>query len=243
MSEQKTHKLGARYGFNSDVASEDSPTPLDNTLAISAWHSALGRMIAYTWKNWDNDKELGYIIKFPEYYLAKFGFFPQIPAYQTKVRFVIKKGDSVTFTHGSPEQGGTISATTQAQESEKIVESLRPCPQYIVNNPQFPTTCDIESVTSVVEGVDSPSDAQIRASLSKQLGLDADAESDSTDFPSLHNGWQFEDMSELTGCFIVTIPPKPSLPDSLNKEQQSMIESQAISDFMDICRSQPFTSC
>ncbi|CAH9052992.1 hypothetical protein PSECIP111854_01082 [Pseudoalteromonas sp. CIP111854] len=240
MSEQKTHKLGTRYGFNS-TADCDTPTPVDNVLAISAWHSALGRMIAYTWKNWDNDKELSYIVKFPEYYLAKFGFFPQIPAYQTKVRFVIKKGDSVTFSHGSADEGGTISAISQSQEAEKIVESLKPCPQYIVNNTEFPTTCDIESVTSVVEGVDQPTDAEIRKHLSEQLGLN-NIESEN-ELSSLHNGWQFENMSELTGCFIVTIPPKPSLPESLNQDQKSMIESQAISDFMDICRSQPFTSC
>ncbi|MCG7561190.1 MULTISPECIES: hypothetical protein [Pseudoalteromonas] len=236
------HKLGTRYGFGSHVE-ESEPTPVDNVLAISAWHSALSRMIAYTWKNWDNDQELDYIVKFPEYYLAKFGFFPQIPAYQTKVRFVIRKGDSVTFTHGDRNAGGTISATVAGEpETQQIVEQLQPCPDYISNNPDFQTSSNIESVTSICGDCEQPpSDEEIKNKLVEMLGLDG--HTDGSDLPPLHNGWQFKDMSELTGCFIVTIPPKPDLSHIDNESQKSMVESQAISDFMDICRSQPFTSC
>lgn len=242
MSEKlKKHTLGTRYGFH-QADSTDEPTPLDNVLAISAWHSALSRMIAYTWENWENEKELGYIVKFPEYYLAKFGFFPQIPAYQTKVRFVIKKGDSVTFTHGSTKSGGTISASTsESTDAEAIVNQLQPCPEYIVESTERPTTPEIQSVTSLCKNPESASDEEIKALLNIALGLH-DSTADNKLDP-LHNGWEFENMSELTGCFIVTIPPKPNLQNIESPEKKSMVESQAISDFMDICRSQPFTSC
>ncbi|TMO69073.1 hypothetical protein [Pseudoalteromonas aurantia] len=231
------HALGIRYGLHD----ADSPTPLDNVLAISAWHSALGRMIAYTWKNWDNDQELSYIVKFPEYYLAKFGFFPQIPAYQTKVRFVIKKGDSVKFTHGDNSEGGKVEAISQSNDADKIVQQLRPSPSYIYEHAEYPTTPDIQSVTSILGDEENPTDAKIKQKLADLLGLKLANEN--ADLPALHNGWHFDNLNELTGCFIVTIPPKPNLSHIEDNGQKSMIESQAISDFMDICRSQPFTSC
>ncbi|OHU84322.1 MULTISPECIES: hypothetical protein [Pseudoalteromonas] len=244
--EDKLNKLGTRYGFNdNDETKTSGPNPVENMLAISAWHSALSRMIAYAWKNWENEKELEYIVKFPEYYLAKFGFFPQIPAYQTKVRFVIKKGDSVTFTYGSQTEGGTIKAKVESvDETKEIVEQLSPSPKYIVENDSLPTSSDILSVASLVDAPDgSPTDEQIRDKLRAELGLDyTDGKFDDSKL-ALYNGWHFENMSELTGCFIVTIPPKPELSNLQDESKRAMIETQAINDFMDICRSHPFTSC
>ncbi|WP_125779312.1 hypothetical protein [Pseudoalteromonas rubra] len=244
------NKLGTRYGFAStkegeEIEKQGGPNPVENMLAISAWHSALSRMIAYAWKNWENDKELEYIVKFPEYYLAKFGFFPQIPAYQTKVRFVIKKGDSVTFTYGSQEEGGFIRASVQNDsETKEIIEQLSPSPTYMVEEEENPTSSDIKSVASICgDSNKTPTDQEIRDKLREELGLENPEGNFDDSALSLYNGWKFENMSELTGCFIVTIPPKPDLGHVACADQKAMVETQAINDFMDICRSHPFTSC
>ena len=74
-------------------------SPGETREAIEQWHIALSAIINHIWNNWDDPEELMYVKLYPEYYLAAFGFDPQIPSYKTKIKFVFDTDDQVTYLH------------------------------------------------------------------------------------------------------------------------------------------------
>jgi len=229
-------QLGSTYGFT------PKENPVSNALAISAWHSALSRVIAYVWEKWDDENEITNVLNYPEYYLSQFGFYPQIPAYQTKIRFVINKGDQVTYTQGGVEGGGTLQTHPGSDKANGRTVELNPTCTYktkseIFENDTFTDidikrfTASIVPISEIVPDVQNPSQMQIIEQLKKELDLTPDNVKTNL---ALFNGWDFKEMSDLTGCFVVAIPPRP---------EKTNLHALALGDFMDICRSQPFTSC
>jgi hypothetical protein len=235
-NKEKKCKLGSKAGYTN--AGDEAVNPVNNELAISQWHAALSRVIAYVWDQWDNDEEINNVLRYPEYYLAKFGFHPQIPAYQTKIKFVIKPNDTVLYKYGGIEDdlldngqldlstcdkdGATIVVLPQGNPAEKRVSNMNRAMEY--RSAKNVYTAGLVPLSGLSE---AEREKEIRQTLKD-------------DDNALENGWQFDQVNELTGCFIVAIPPKPEVhPDSI--ADQNLIESQALGDFMDICRSQPFT--
>lgn len=229
-------KLGCKTGYT-NASDGDEVNPINNELAISQWHAALSRVIAYVWDHWDNQDELNYVLKFPEYYLAKFGFYPQIPAYQTKIKFVIKHNDTVLYKYGGPDQhdtecsnhedncddhdkGATVSVFPGGDRKNGRTVVMNRAMEYQSTKNEY--TAGLVPLTE---------EADPMAVIKNTLGIDDAA---------LANGWQFDEVNELTGCFIVAIPPKPE-PHKGTIADQALLEAQALGDFMDICRSQPFT--
>ncbi|MFT4925764.1 MAG: hypothetical protein ACI8WB_001859 [Phenylobacterium sp.] len=221
-NDKKSHSLGGkRYGFDPNCEAEANP--VDNLMAINEWHAALSRVIAYVWDKWDDEEELDNVVKFPEYYLIQFGFYPQIPAYQTKIRFVIRKNDTVSFKFGDEDTKAVIETTPMGDESKRVINTMNPSPSY--QSAKNVYTAGLIPLKDLTE-------QQRKAIITKKLGEKGS---------DLCNGWQFGEMSELTGCFVVAIPSKPEVQPDSNADIE-LIKTQALNDFMDICRSQPFTS-
>ena len=231
-------KLGSSTGYTN--SSDDEVNPVNNELAISQWHAALSRVIAYSWDHWEDGEEINNILRYPEYYLAKFGFFPQIPAYQTKIKFVIKHNDTVKYKYGGPDdsdkngvkchddkckdhaKGATITVIPQGDQKEARTVTMNRAMDY-----KSTTNVYTAGLVPLTDYNDSDREEEIRRTM-EDCGYE------------LENGWQFDNVNELTGCFIVAIPPKPEVEADSNADQD-LIEMQALGDFMDICRSQPFT--
>lgn len=226
-------QLGSHPGFSEN----DEANPVENMLAISQWHAALSRVIAYVWDRWDDEQEINNVLRYPEYYLIKFGFFPQIPAYQTKIKFVIKNDDTVMFKYGGPHEdckaihhdcstheqdGATVTVIPQGDKSNAISSTMNRAMEYRSTTNEY--TAGLVPLSSYKD---------IAAEVSRVTGICAS---------ELANGWQFNDVNELTGCFIVAIPPKPQV-SSDSQADSDLLQTQALNDFMDICRSQPFTCC
>jgi len=239
---KKHRKLGCNSGYQNAPRKDDDSdlevNPVNNEVAIAQWHAALSRVIAYVWDQWDNGEEINNVLKYPEYYLAKFGFHPQIPAYQTKIKFVIKPNDTVLYKFGGIDDDTVSNGKLDMSKCDKDGATIVVLPQ------GNPADCRISHMNRAMEYRSAKdvycaglvplcdlTEAECRKEIAETL-----ADSDN----ALENGWQFDDVNELTGCFIVAIPPKPEVhPDSI--ADLDLIESQALGDFMDICRSQPFT--
>lgn len=240
----KHRKLGGNKGYQNMPANPDDDlevNPANNEIAIAQWHAALSRVIAYTWDQWDNDEEINNVLRYPEYYLSRFGFHPQIPAYQTKIKFVIKPNDTVLYKFGGlddeqlnngqldlstcDKDGATIVVLPQGNPAEKRVTHMNRAMEY--RSAKNVYTAGLVPLSELSE---KEREKELKSVLNNPEGT------------ALENGWQFDQVNELTGCFIVAIPPKPEVhPDSI--ADQELIEAQALGDFMDICRSQPFTCC
>jgi hypothetical protein len=218
-NDSSMHTLGDSYhGAN----------PVENALAINAWHAAFARVIAYAWEKWDDQEELDNIVKYPEYYLIQFGFFPHIPAYQTKIKFVIRKDDGVSFVSGG---------TTDKTKIITTVRGVEKTPDYMNQAPTYQSKCNVNTagLVPLKDLLQSKTEAEIETMLKLKIAAGSS---------DLANGWHFEQSSELTGCFIVPIPAKPEVQaNSCPGTDEGLLKTQALNDFMDICRSQPFTCC
>ncbi|PCK08868.1 MAG: hypothetical protein COA42_06845 [Alteromonadaceae bacterium] len=197
-------------------------SPVEREVAINAWHAALARTIAYAWENWDDDNEIDNIVLYPDYYLKQFGFESQIPAYKTKVKFVIKKDDRVKFKHGNCKSGGSLVVETGS--GKKVSKDLKPVPNYESRDNSTVTIKSIKNIRKEYEKIYK----------NKYHDFDEYFTDKYMSYKngSLTNGWHYEDLSDLTGCFIVAIPAKPKNPEN---------EMQALNDFMELCTNQPFT--
>jgi len=194
--------------------------PTQRLDAIQAWHGAYSRVIAYAWANWDNHPELNNIIAFPEYYLAEYGFNPEITSYQTKIKFVITPGDTVEYVHGKK-----IVVSTNDGDEAKVISTtdFNEIPPY---GEEENSTITIKPLTELFaeQGIEDDEEAKKRLAVIQQLDETA----------PLTNGWgkTFEKFKELTGVFVAVIPPKP-------KNQAD--ELQGLNDYMELCINQPFT--
>ena len=72
VSDPPTTNPQGSFGEHDDVP------PTDNINALDAWKNAWARLISYAWDNWENEEVITSIKEHPEWYLAQFGWQPNL---------------------------------------------------------------------------------------------------------------------------------------------------------------------
>ncbi|OJJ15045.1 hypothetical protein BKI52_39965 [marine bacterium AO1-C] len=141
-------------------------SPGDTLEAIEQWHIALSAVINHIWTHWDDPEELMYVKLYPEYYLAAFGFNPQIPSYKTKIKFVFDTDDQVTYSHNQE----VVTSHKSASEEDSTSDKSLPTSQKIQSPPDSEATTNAHIVKDFkfIEPL-NPEDVKYSSSLATKI--------------------------------------------------------------------------